>query len=444
MQHKDIIKVIDGHREQRRKILVAKEYYENKNEIIKTGVLQESSNDGLRIADNRISHNYHQLLVDEKASYMFTYPVLFDLDGNTQLNSLVDEILGDDKESIYQDLCVEASNSGVSFLHYWVDENNEFQYDVVNSEEIIAIYDKTLKKNLINIYRYYQIKEEGKDYVIVEQWDSEEFTTYKFLGSIESSDLRFVESETIKHLFEAVPFIEFGNNKKFISDLDKYKSLVDLMDKVISGYANDIEDIQQIIMILENYGGANLGEFKSDLKKFKAVKVDGGPDGGSVKTLQIEIPVEARVKLTEILEKRIYESGQGLQQNTEGLGNASGVALKFFYRKLELKAGKTETQFKKGFNKLIYAILKFLNKDTKKITQTYSRNMIANDLENAQIAQQSLGTIPEKIILANHPWIEDVESALAMLEEERKEENPYNDFNPPKKTDKKGLDNEQE
>ncbi len=55
------------------------------------------------------------------------------------------------------------------------------------------------------------------------------------------------------------------------------------------------------------------------------------------KTLEIEIPVEARKVILEILKKQIYESSQGLQQDVESVGNASGVALKFFYRKLELK-----------------------------------------------------------------------------------------------------------
>ena len=47
--------------------------------------------------------------------------------------------------------------------------------------------------------------------------------------------------------------------------------------------------------------------------------------------------------------------------------------------------------------------------------------MISNDLENSQIAQASVGIIPKKIILANHPWVDDVQLALDLLEEEEKE-----------------------
>ena len=101
-----------------------------------------------------------------------------------------------------------------------------------------------------------------------------------------------------------------------------------------------------------------------------------------------------------------------MQQDVESVGNASGVALKFFYRKLELKSGLLETEFNSSYNKLIRAILKFLSiNENKKISQTWTRNMISNDLETAQIAQMSLGVIPEKFIYKNHPWIDDPEEA---------------------------------
>lgn len=45
--------------------------------------------------------------------------------------------------------------------------------------------------------------------------------------------------------------------------------------------------------------------------------------------------------------------------------------------------------------------------------------MISNDLENAQIAAQSVGVIPQKMILQNHPWVDDVEEALDLLEKEK-------------------------
>ena len=435
MNVEQIKKIIDNDRSRRELILKYKKYYDNENDIIDTGVNPNSDDrDPLRNADNRISHNFHQLLVDEKASYMFTYPVLFDLDNNIEINKKVTMVLGDEFESVSKDLCIEASNCSNAFLHYWIDKdnNNKFEYASVKTEQVIPLYSNTLKRKLIGVYRYYESKIEDTEVVIFEHWTDTEFSKYTLKGRLSSiSNSMYIPVEKVRHKFKAVPFIEFKNNNRQQSDLIKYKRLIDLYDKVVSGYANDLEDIQQIIYILENYGGEDLKEFLGDLKRFKAIKTesDGAGSSGGVKTLQIEIPVEARKNILDIVKKQIYESGQGLQQDIENFGNSSGIALKFFYRKLELKAGLTETEFKKGFNKLIRAILRHLNLDENiNIQQTYTRNMISNDLENAQIAQYSSGIIPRKLILKNHPWVDDPELAEKMLEEEEGDKDPYDDI----------------
>lgn len=45
--------------------------------------------------------------------------------------------------------------------------------------------------------------------------------------------------------------------------------------------------------------------------------------------------------------------------------------------------------------------------------------MVQNDLETAQIAQQSVGIISDRTILANHPWVDDAESEQKQMEKEQ-------------------------
>lgn len=428
-----IKKIIQNDAKRRRMIELEKKYYENDNIIRIKGVLP-SETDPMRNADNRVSHNFHQLITDEKTAYMFTNPVLFDV-GEKELNKKIKETLGDDFKSESAYLCTNATNNKVAWLHYWI-EDGQFLYSVVETEQCLPIFDGKLKKKLIGFYRYYPIAEETetgviKEFVMFEYWDNKHCEVYKFRGNLSGTGLTYLSAEynEFEHDLEEVPFIEFKNNRNMISDLKKYRDLIDIYDKVMSGYANDLEDIQQLIYILENYGGENLKEFLGDLKRYKTIKTETGADGktsGGLKTLQIEIPVEARNSILEILKKQIYESGQALQQDTENFGNASGVALKFFYRKLELKAGLTQIEFEKGFAKLIRVIMKFLKISdwkTRSITQTWTRNMISNDLENAQIANESKAneTISDETIAKNHPWVEDPEEELKKLKQQKEE-----------------------
>lgn len=425
-----IKRIILNDSERRRQITIEKRYYENDNMIRDKGILPDNT-DPIRNADNRVSHNFHQLITDEKVSYMFTNPVLFDVQ-DKNINKQITETLGDDFKSESAYLCTNATNNKVAWLHYWV-EDNKFQYAVVETEQCIPVFDGKLKKKLIGFYRYYEVLEEDeryniKSYVMFEFWDNKHCEKYKFKGNLSGTGLTYLPEkfDSFGHELGEVPFIEFKNNRNMISDLKKYKDLIDIYDKVMSGYANDLEDIQQLIYILENYGGESLQEFTQNLKRYKAVKAGLDQKGvnGDLRTLSIEIPVEARNSILEILKKQIYESGQALQQDNEDFGNASGVALKFFYRKLELKSGLTQIEFEKGFAKLVRAIMKFLNIsdwETKSIIQTWTRNMISNDLENAQIAVESKDVISDETIIKNHPWVEVPESEIQKVKKQKEE-----------------------
>lgn len=404
--------------------IIGKKYYLNNTKIKEKGVKPDDDKAVMRNADNRISHNFHQLLVDEKVSYMFTYPPIIDIDNNSSINKNIDDILGQSFSRKLKDLGIEASNTGCAWLHYWVNKDNEFKYAEVESEQIIPFYSNDLEKELIEVLRVYPSVEYDDNltpirYINVEDWTSDTFDMYKFKNDLNGNDESDLKG--VKHTFGRVPFIAFANNSDETSDLIKYKELIDLYDRVVSGYANDIEDIQQVIWVVTNYAD-DTDDFLQNVKKHKTIFTEDDESGGKggVDTLSVEIPVEARNSLLELLKKQIYESGQGLQQENESFGNASGVALKFFYRKLELKAGLMEAEFRESINKLVEAILDFYHLPHKKISQVWSRNMIASDLEASQIAAQSVGIIPEKLILQNHPWVEDVDEATKLLEEEEK------------------------
>ncbi|HEK4617271.1 TPA: phage portal protein, partial [Clostridioides difficile] len=225
----------------------------------------------------------------------------------------------------------------------------------------------------------------------------------------------------------------FFNNNIKTSDLDTVKSLIDTYDKVFSGFVNDLEDIQEIIFILTNYGGTDLKSFLEDMKKYKTVEVEsnGMDDKSGLSTLTIDIPVEAREKLLMMTRKAIFEQGQGVDPQPTDFGNASGVALKYLYSLLELKAGLMETEFKLSFGKLIRMICKSLNLECNIVNQTWTRNAIANDLELAEICAKSVGIVSDKTVCKNSPIVEDVEYEIAQIKKEKEEvQREYDDLIP--------------
>ncbi len=421
------------HAEQMMRSEVAERYYRNKNDILldNNQKPKDETESPLRNADNRVPRNFHGLLVNQKAAYMFTAPPLFDI-GNTESNKQITEVLGDEYAKTCMELCVNASNSAIAWLHYWINSDKQFEYGVVNSKEVIPVWSKSLKRKLLGILRIYiDLDDEGNSYTVYEYWSDTECQAFR-RKTVEEIEM-IVEhrmfnvldvdtqnrdiSNTYRHDFGKVPFIPFYNNNIHEGDLGNIKGLIDTYDKVYSGFVNDLEDIQEIIFILSGYGGTDLKEFVQDLKKYKAIKVDSD-EGSGVSSLTINIPVEAREKLLTMTRRAIFEQGQGVDPDPSNFGNASGVALKYLYSLLELKAGLMETEFKLAFGEFVRVICKHLNIDCKSIVQTWTRTAITNDTELAEIASKSAGVISKKTIMVHHPWVEDADKEMDEVEKE--------------------------
>ncbi len=423
------------------KVMQARKYYENETDILVSKPPREKEKDGeshpMRNADNRVPFNFHGLLVNQKASYMFAAPPLFDI-GRKAANKQLAKFLGDKYAKVCKDLCIDASNCTLGWLHLWKDTKGAWKYAVVSPDEIIPVWSKSLEKELLGVFRVYNDIDEvtGDNYTIYEYWNDKECTAYRLKAGDELEMLQpyqmFVAdpelctmSETYQHGVGEVPFFPFFNNNIDSNDLKNVKELIDTYCKIFSGFVNDLEDIQEVIFVLTNYGGENLGEFMRDLKNYKAIQIESEGDGdhSGVSTLTIEIPVEAREKLLSITRKCIFEQGQGIDPDPQNFGDSSGVALNFLYSLLELKAGLQETEFRLGFGRFIRCVCRVLDIPIKDdtIIQTWTRTSVRNDLELSQIAAQSKGTVSEKTIISRHPWVEDAEKELENLKEEKEE-----------------------
>lgn len=441
---------LPGHAEYIAEANLADAYYDNSNDIEREKRPEPEEQSPLRNADNRVSHNFYQILVDQTASYMFTYPPTFDL-GEDALNKRVQATLGDRWQKVCTTLSIEASNHRVAWLHVWRDSANRFRYAPVDGREVVPLYGGTLDRELEAVLRRYtETDDEGVFWTVYEYWTDAECFAYRQKSGTRPGPIQeynrypifdvdtgsLEPSNVLRHDWGEVPFIEFDNNNKRQNDLRNVKKLIDVYDKVTSGYINDIEDVQQVIFLLEGYGGQDLNEFLGQLKKYKVINAD--PDPGqkaNVSTLSIEIPVEARNKLTEIVEKNIYRLGQGVDINPDKLGQAKGVVIDHLYGFLELKAGLKETEFREGFGRLVRMVLHHLGRDEEMpLSQTWQRNKIRDDLELSQIIANLKDCTSRKNIARANPLVADPDEELKLLaEEEAKQRELWETPEPPRK-----------
>ena len=85
-----------GHTDYMQKCAIAERYYRNETDVLyQKKEYGDDDGNPLRNADNRIPRNFHGLIVNQKASYAFTVPPVFDV-GNSASNNRVTELLGDE------------------------------------------------------------------------------------------------------------------------------------------------------------------------------------------------------------------------------------------------------------------------------------------------------------------------------------------------------------
>ena len=81
---------------------------------------------------------------------MFAAPPIFDL-GNKDVNKNLTQFLGDKYPKVCKDLCIEASNCTVAWLHVWKDGKGAWKYAVVPAEQIIPVWTSDLEKELSGV-----------------------------------------------------------------------------------------------------------------------------------------------------------------------------------------------------------------------------------------------------------------------------------------------------
>ena len=188
------------------------------------------------------------------------------------------------------------------------------------------------------------------------------------------------------------------------------------------------EDPRNTIMVLVNYDGQNLGEFRRNLAQFGAVKVrsmDGA--NGDVKTLQIQVNAENYKAIIEQFKKAIIENCMGYDAKDDRLGgNANEMNIKSMYSDIELDTNGMETEFQAAFEDLLWFINCHLANtgagdfEGEELTIIFNRDILISESEVIDNVNKSTDLSLETR-LAQHPWVDDVEAEIKRINKEKEE-----------------------
>lgn len=430
---------------ERRMMMKGERYYRVDNDILERKMIRfenESPVEDETKTNNRLAHGFMHNLVDDKVNYLLTKPYTMTCDDEKYLK-VVEDALGKRFQKRLGQLGTETSNKGIAWLHAYIDAKGIFKTMKIPSEQIIPLWEDNDHEELQALIRFYNVEVyEGRSKKLItkiEYWTSDSVDYYVFsdgtggqvivdaemyLDDENTYDGHFKVNDTAGS-WDKIPFIPFKNNDFELPDLQFVKTLVDNYDLSRSDVANFLEEVKNAIIKLKGYGGEDLSQFMRDLAYYRAIQLD---DDGDAEAMSPNVNIDAAEKHYEALKKDIFDFGQGVDKNSDKLGNSpSGIALKFIYSGLDLKCNALEDSFKWAFEQLLYFVNMYLSitKQTvsdKEISIVFNRDIAINESQTITDCQNSKGIISDKTIIANHPYVEDVDAELKQIEEEGKSE----------------------
>lgn len=192
-------------------------------------------------------------------------------------------------------------------------------------------------------------------------------------------------------------------------------------------------DAGNTVLVLRNYDGQDLGEFRKNLATYRAIKVRSfeGKDGG-VDSLQIEVNAETYKTVLELLKKALIENLRSYDAKEERLGGSPNqMTIQSMYCDIDLDANAMETELQAAFEDLLWFVNTYLasigegDYSGEEISVIFNRDILINESEAIDNCIKSIGIISDETIAAMHPWADDPAAELERLKKQKEENDPY-------------------
>lgn len=421
-------------------------YYENEHDILhrkrtmigEDGKLQTVEN----LPNNRIIDNQYAKLVNQKANYIAGQPFVVE-SGNEVYAELLKPVFDKGFMRTLKNAVKYSLNNGIAWLYPYYDGEGKLAFRLFPGYEVLPFWKDSEHTVLDSAIRLYLVQGyEGRTPVIIEKVELYDQTgVHRFLYEGEwlvpdpdtpegvPDICQITAADGNGFNWQRIPLIPVKYNEQEIPLLKKVKSLQDSINLMLSDFENNMqEDARNTIIVLKNYDGTNLGEFRRNLATFGAVKIryDGDMKGG-VETLQIAVNAENYKSIVEIFKKAMIENGMGYDAKDDRLsGNPNQMNIQSMYSDIDLDANDMETELQAAFEQILWFVNVYLANaglgdfTGEDVEVIFNRDMMMDEGQIITNIRNSVGILSNETIIGQHPWIDDPQKELERVEEEKR------------------------
>lgn len=433
--------------QRRKEMLDGEKYYAGRHDILsrkrtvigENGELEEVKN----LPNNRIVDNQYKKMVDQKNNYLLGQPISVQCE-NEQYAKLLKQVFNKKFQRLMKAVGEDSLNCGIGWLFIHYNEHGEITFKRLKPFEVIPGWkdaEHTVLDYAIRIYEV--IAYEGRQEKVIQKVEVYDDKGITFFELSDGGTLKPVEPFVQNYFtitdengtetgynWTKIPLIPFKYNTKEIPLIKMVKTLQDGLNTIESNFQNSMEeDTRNTILVLMNYDGQNLGEFRRNLAQYGAVKVrtvDGA--GGDLKSLQVEVNSENYKAILEIFKKAIIENAMGYDAKDDRLaGNPNQMNIQSMYSDIDLDANNMETEYQASFEDLLWFInCHFANMgmgdfEGEEVNIIFNRDILISEGEVIDNCQKSVGVLSDETIIANHPWVDDPQAEMERLKKQKEE-----------------------
>lgn len=461
----------------RQMMITGQLYYEGEQDILfrkRTAIGQGGRTEEIEnLPNNRVVDNQYAKLVNQKADYLLGQPFVIRGD-NAEYVRALKKVFDKGFMKLLKNAGKGALNCGIVWIYPYIDRRGDIRFKLIPGYELLPFWKDSEHTELDKAVRVYRIcGYEGKTPVLVQKAEIyspegvERFVLengrlvpdtfgggeFSYFGGGNFSAGGFRGRGLPGHAarggslyggdnshkgegfgsvgaggcgvrgslgYGRVPLIPVKYNESEIPLIKRVKSLQDGINALLSDFQNNMqEDPRNTILILKNYDGTNLGEFRRNLALYGAVKVRCDSDSqGGVEALRVNVNAENYRAVLELFKQAIIENGMGfnsmlLRSGGGSLSNPNQLNIKSMYTDMDLDANEMEMELQGALEELLYFVKGYFSLmgigqfEGEEVEFIFNRDMLINESEAIDNCIKSLDLLSEETVVAQHPWVNE-------------------------------------
>jgi len=424
--------------DERRRQLEGETYYDGDQDILhrERMVIDEAGrlHKVDHLPNNRLLDNQYAKMVDQKTNYLLGQPLVLRT-GDEQYTQALKKIFDKRFLRLLKNLGRDCLNGGIGWLFPYYNELGELCFRKLKPYEVIPGWKDEEHTRLEYAIRVFDVTVfEGRREKIVQKIEVFDLGgIHRFIyddGKLlpdDAPDEPYFTFNGEGYNWDRVPLIPFKRGGDEMPLLKCVKSLQDGMNTILSTFQNNMEeDPRNTIMVLVNYEGTELAEFRRNLATYGVVKVatvDGA--AGDVRTLSVQVNAANYQAILELFKKAIIENAMGYDAKDDRLsGNPNQMNIQSMYSDIDLDANDMETEWQAAFEDLLWFVNQHLANsgvgdfEGEDIEVIFNRDMLISESDIIGNIKSSVGILSRRTLIAQHPWVDDPEEELRRVEEE--------------------------